>query len=62
MDERYIQDRTRETNPMLGTAINPVIDQMNSGQQAMAGEDEGWDLEAAADDNESFSIEEDRIE
>jgi hypothetical protein len=61
MEEWYIQDHLSNPKRPMGTAINPVIDQMNRPGQTVTSLDQDWDMEAAADDNEAYSIEEDQL-
>ncbi len=64
MDEWYVQDASNPNKyPVVnGTPLNPLFEHMNRENASVTSLDDHWDLDATADDNEAFEIEQDQSE
>lgn len=64
MDEWYVQDASypKKYSVANGTPLNPLFEQINRENTVITSLDDHWDLDATADDNEAYEIEQDLSE
>lgn len=64
MDEWYLQNELYPNKYSItnGTPLNPLFERSKQENTTAASLDDHWDLDATADDNEAFEIEQDQSE